>query len=150
MAQQPLRHPPELREKTVQLLAQDKPIMEIAKTVGVAHKTVRRWRDRYADLLERMRERGKLIAARRFKERADQAVSAQLDAASDKDCRHGPQALRVVGELVGAIGKQDVHIGDVNIGSVEITDARQQLIMQATPAELRERLDENRRKLGLG
>ena len=71
----------------------------------------------------------------------DAPVRARLTDAATSDSRTGPASFRELLNVLEWVGRNQVHIGDVNIEATSVTDARVQVLQQMSTDDLRKLAD---------
>jgi hypothetical protein len=105
---------------------------------------------RVAERFEAWVEQRKRRHVRNVLRRFGAPTDARLADAANEASKTGAQSYRVLLESIGWAGKgASVHIGDVNIGQVTISDERRQVILSESPAERDARMRTLAEQLGL-
>ena len=117
----PAPAPPEVVEAAIVARAQGASLREIARDAGVSHGAVHNWVRKLEDRLDDWRVRLKARWTRKVLDDVDGVTAAQIAAASDPACRHGPQAARVLLEGAGVIGQRGGPLVSIDMRQQHVT-----------------------------
>jgi hypothetical protein len=81
---------------------------------------VRRVKSDNVEWLRRRREEIAMRVIEKFEAHREELLDSWVKTASDSENRQQPQMARVMGEFMGAIGKNRIHIGDVHHNTANV------------------------------
>lgn len=132
------QHVKPVHARIIALRGEGKSVRETALAVGRSERSVKYVTSAHRDAVEAIQWIVRRQIAEMTAERLQEVVTARLDDAANNESRTGAQSFVAVLKAFGVVDdKSSVHIGDVNVGTVNISEDRRQIVLQGDSPELK-------------